>query len=661
MGRAASGLWLVSAFSSAVLLFVAQPLLAKWLLPSFGGSASTWAACMSFFQLVLLAGYAYAWQLARLPLRAAVLVHAALVAGVIVFVLSAPPLQPIVPEARAPALEIVLWLARRAGLQYLLLSSTAPLLQAWAAQLGAAVPHRLYAVSNAGSLLGLLGYPWLWEAVLALPEQHRAWSWGSALFALLSLGCAVVAGRGARAPAGGARARESPRRALFWLACSFVPSVFLLAVTTHVTIDLAATPVLWVVPLAIYLITFIAAFAGIAERARAWLLVAWVLASLGLGYTSFAEGSARLAAQLGFALSAFGLAALLCHDALVRARPAPERLSAFYLWVAAGGALGGVYVNYIAPVCFRDYYELEWATLATLAVLAWARSPGGAERRWLWLGAGLILPLMAAAMSTRANAGHVLDRRRSFLGALRVVQVDVGRMLTHGRIRHGMQLSDPARARWPTMYFGAGTAVNHVLREHARGQARQLGVLGLGVGTLAALAGPNDRLRYFELDPEVVELASLHFTFLRDTPARVQMVLGDGRLNLERDADQAFDVLVLDAFSSDSVPAHLLTREAFEIYARKLAHGGVLLANVSNRHLAVDRVVRAAARAVGLHCVLVETEADRALFVSKVRWAVMMRDAEALQRELAGLEPAAFSGSEVLWTDARASLWSILK
>jgi spermidine synthase len=234
-------------------------------------------------------------------------------------------------------------------------------------------------------------------------------------------------------------------------------------------------------------------------------------------------------------------------------------------------------------------------------------------------------------------------------------------MLTHGRIRHGMQLSDPARARWPTMYFGPGTAVAQVLSEHAAGRARHIGIVGLGVGTLAAYGGERDRLRFYELDPNVLELAQRYFTFLRDTPARSSFVLGDGRLSLARESSQRFDVLVLDAFASDAVPAHLLTREAFAIYLRQLAPDGVLLANVSNRHLAVDRVVRGAARAHGLGCAVVETPANVARFVSKVRWAILTRDAAQLARELTGLVQATPSGADVLWTDARASVWSILK
>jgi SAM-dependent methyltransferase len=282
----------------------------------------------------------------------------------------------------------------------------------------------------------------------------------------------------------------------------------------------------------------------------------------------------------------------------------------------------------------------------------------------LFLGLGVSLPLLGAAMLVRAGLdshGQILERRRSWYGALRVTQLDVGRLLTHGRIRHGMQLADPARAHWPTMYFGPGTAVAQVLSTHGLPRPRRLGVVGLGIGTLAASARAGDDLTFYELDPDVLDVAQHFFSFLRDSAARVHFVLGDGRLSLARGREQAFDVLVLDAFASDAVPAHLLTREAFAVYLRQLAPGGVLLANVSNRHLAVDRVVRAAAAAHGLACAVVQTPSDVQHFVSKVRWAVMARTEAQLAHELAGLTPAAPSGSDVLWTDARASLWSIVK
>jgi hypothetical protein len=738
----ANWLWLGTAFSSAFLLFVVQPLLAKWLLPVFGGSPGTWAACMLFFQVMLLVGYAYAHVLARLPARTALRLHAgaALLAGV--FALSARHLPEVDASALSPALRIPVLLGCLVGPSYLLVASTAPLLSHWAAQLGAALPHRLYAISNAGSLLGLLGYPLLIEAALPIARQHALWCSAVALFSLVSAGCALWTLRGLPRALLPLRAASPPslRQGAYWAACAAVPSVLLLAVTNHITVDVAPMPLLWVVPLALYLLSFIAAFSGKVSPWRGWLVPLWIVASLGLGYNAFAEGNASLVRQLGFALTGLFAACLLCHDALIRARGAPEQLTGFYLSIALGGALGGAFVSLIAPWLFRDYYELEIAALLVYALLwldqrgearalggitSWerlaladalalsaglddeaapfARAPAGEDghydragrsaaqleadggrfavakleadgglsarvalrrrRRWLSLGSGMCVPLLMAALVVRAGgwtgSGRVLERRRSFLGSLRVTQFDFGTVLTHGRIQHGMQLRDPARSAWPTMYFGPGTAVARVLREHAPGRPRVIGVVGLGVGTLAAYGRSGDTVHFYELDPNVLDIASRWFTFLRDSPARVDVELGDGRLLLARSAAR-FDVLVLDAFASDAVPVHLLTREAFALYSQHLAAGGMLLANVSNRHLAVDRVVRAAARSQGLACRVINTGVDRAHFVSKVRWAVMSRDANQLAAELTGLPSAANSVEERLWTDARASLWSIL-
>jgi SAM-dependent methyltransferase len=674
LNSARSLLWCASAFCSAFLSFVVQPLLAKWLLPSFGGSPSTWGACLVFFQVMLLGGYGYARLCSRLPGVLARGLHVLLCLVVLAFCGLARLPAPEAFGALPPALRILWLLGCSAGLPYLLTSSTAPLLSDWAAQLNAAVPHRLYAISNLGSLLALLAYPAWIEAAWPIDEQYAWFLRVACVASVLSLGCLALGARGAtRTHAAPVAAAVSWRQRALWLCCALVPSFLLVAVTNHLSVDLAPTPLLWVVPLALYLLSFIAAFAGWVARWRAPLMAAWVAASSLLGYGAFAQGSARLSLQLVAALGSLACAGLLAHDSLVRARPEPRQLTSFYVWIAVGGALGGVCVTFIAPAVFSDYYELELGCALAYALLWYAGRThergalrASAERRWLLLGAALVLPLMAAACLLRAadvgaRSVRVLERRRSFLGALKVSEDRVARMLTHGRIRHGMQLLDPALAGRPTMYFGPGTAVSQVLSQHRAGSPRRLGIVGLGVGTLAAYGKAGDALSFFELDPLVVDLARRRFDFLRATPAKVELRVGDGRLLLARLPPQGFDVLVLDAFASDAVPVHLLTAEAFSEYLRHLAPEGVLLANVSNRHLAVDRVVRAAAKMHGLACVITETEADATRYVSKVRWAVLARDPAQLARETAGQKPLRAGGSPVLWTDARASVWSIVK
>ncbi len=664
--------------ASAVLLFVLQPMAAKWILPSYGGSASTWAACMLFFQTLLLAGYAYAHHGSqRLCASRQIGLHVAVLAGLFVWLLlgRAPAATSMDGAWSAPALAIAWRLWQRVGPAYFVLACTAPLLQRWATLCLPGEPYALYLWSNVGSFAALLAYPWCIEPALPVSAQLRVWSWGVALFALALAAAGAWVQRVATrlgtlaAPV----AQRLPPLALSvrarWLAFSFVPSALLLSVTNQVTVDIAAMPLLWIVPLALYLLSFVVCFSRFGGQLHAWVLPLWLPSVLLLGWTAFAQGSAPLWAQLGAALSVLFGAALLCHGQLVAERPAPEQLTSFYLYLAWGGVLGGVFVSLLAPAIFSDYYEVELSTLGTFVLLLMAaRSPRAAwrapQRRLLQLGVGLCVPLLCASLYVRAQGatrtGSVVERRRSFLGPLRVIQFPVGRVLTHGRIRHGMQLSDPKLHMQPTMYFGPGTALARVLSAPAPA-ARRIGVVGLGVGTIAAYGRAGDSLRFYELDRNVLELAERDFSFLRESAAAISVQIGDGRLLLARQPAQRFDVLVLDAFSSDSVPVHLLTREAFALYVRHLAPDGILLANVSNRHLAVERVVRASAAAHGLVCRVVQTEADAERFVSRVRWAVMSRSAARVDALLAGMPQLTAAGDDVLWTDERASLLPILR
>ncbi|HEX7669829.1 MAG TPA: fused MFS/spermidine synthase, partial [Polyangiaceae bacterium] len=521
---------------------------------------------------------------------------------------------------------------------------------------------------------GLLAYPFLIEPFLDVHSQLARWAVAFTGFALSVVpACLAVRPKEAEAAPGRAArgAPATPRGArLFWLACAFVPSVMLLAATNHVTVDIAATPLLWVLPLALYLVSFIVAFGGFRSALRGGLLVLWVAGAIGLSMNAFAQGTATLSRQLGVTLVALFASCLLCHGELALERPPAHALTAYYLIIAAGGALGGVFVTLVAPLVFSDFYELELGTAATFVVLliasrrrhehSWSRS----SRAVLLVGCGVCLPLLVGSVVVRTEretrGGRVVERRRSFLGPLRVVDIPEGRVLTHGRIQHGLELRDPAHRSMPTMYFGPGTALERVLRHHHEGQRRSIGVVGLGIGTIAAYGERGDHLRFYELDPNVVELARRDFDFLRDTRAHIEVVVGDGRLALARELPHAFDVLVLDAFSSDAVPVHLLTQEAFAIYAGHLAPDGILLVNVSNRHLAVDRVVESSARAQGLTCLFVETPSNPALHVSHVEWGIAARD-PAFAALLGGLPIITPSRPEVLFTDTRASVLAIVR
>jgi hypothetical protein len=671
VSSAGSLLLALPVFGSACLLFAIEPMLAKLLLPTLGGAPATWAACMVAFQLLLVGGYAYVHLGARyLDVRRQAAVHIGLMVAAAVFLfqsrLGAAPELGSGPWALA-----VPWLiVRRIGLPYLALASTAPLLARLAPSLGR--PNRaLYAVSNAGALLGLLAYPFVLERFVALPVQLALWAAGFLLFGLSVLPACVAASRAAPSSRPGARRVERWQSQLHWLLGAFVPSALLLAVTNYITVDVAATPLLWVVPLALYLLSFILAFSPLNVALRGPSLAMWVIGSLWLSRNAFAQAAVPLVGQVMPALLALLGAALLCHGELARSRPDDAEPTRYFLILASGGVLGGAFVSLLAPLVFSDFYELEVAEVAMFLLLLGAvRRRGAAEysrqsRLLAYLGCGVCLPLIAGETWVRHAAsgpgGRVVERRRGFLGPLRVVDVAQGRVLTHGRIQHGMQLHAPAQRRSATMYFGAGTGVQRVLDGVRLERPRRLGVIGLGVGTLASYGRRGDSLRFYELDPNVIELARRDFTFLADSAATITIVPGDGRLALGREASDSFDVLVLDAFSSDAVPIHLLTRQAFELYAQRLAPDGLLLANVSNRHLAVDRVVRASARAAGLSCVVVETSANALGHVVHVVWAVMARDESQVTRLLGDLRPLPDNEPEIAWTDSRASVLSALR
>jgi hypothetical protein len=668
--RAGSLLLALPVFASAWLLFAIEPMLAKLLLPTLGGSPATWAACLVAFQLLLLGGYAYAHLGARwLDSRGQAAVHALLLLLSVAFLLEAH--LGAAPELGSLplALAVPWFVLRRVGVPYLVLSSTAPLLARWARSLGRS-GHALYSVSNAGALLGLLAYPLLLERFIALPVQFSLWAAGFVLFALSLLPVCVVVARRALGTRPEPAAGAPWRRKLHWLACAFVPSALLLAVTNYISVDVAATPLLWVVALALYLVSFIVAFSALNLRARGVALVMWVVGSAWLSLNAFAPGAVSLASQVTPALLALLGASLLCHGEVSRGRPGDQEPTGYFMIVASGGVLGGAFVSLLAPLIFSDFYELEVASIAAFLLLLGPLRRRGDDafsrpsRLLVYLGWGLCLPLIGAETLLRHGsggaAGKVVERRRSFLGPLQVVDLPQGRVLTHGRIQHGMQLFGAER-HVATLYFGAGTGVQRVLDGLRLERPRRLGVVGLGVGTLASYGRHGDSLRFYELDPNVIELGRRDFTFLRDSAAQITLVAGDGRLLLAREAPQAFDVLVLDAFSSDAVPVHLLTRQAFEIYVRQLAADGVLLANVSNRHLAVERVVRSSALGAGLSCEVVETQTNTPGHVVHVAWAVMAKDPALVARLLGDLPRKPARDPDVLWSDSRASVLSILR
>ncbi len=632
----------ISVFLSAVLLFDVQFILGKHVLPWFGGAAAVWTTCMVFFQALLLAGYLYAHLLGRLTPERQRNAHVLLLGLAVVFlgVRAAAWPSPLTPgEAwkpvpdTSPVVQILALLSAAVGLPYLALAATGPLLQSWYARafLGRS-PYRLYALSNLGSLLGLLGYPLVAEPLLSVSAQARLWTVGFVVFVLVTGACAVSFARSSGDPIPNAPQEDAARvpgsLVLLWCGLAAIPSVMFLAVTSQLCQELAVVPLLWMLPLALYLLSFVLCF----EYGRFYhreTLLGFLVVAAGAGtlalYQGTTLGAAGQVAVFSFVLLVYGLA---CHGELARLKPPPERLTTFYLVVAAGGAAGGVFTGVVAPLLFSSFFELHFALWAgpVVLLLAVARDAGS----WLHRGPRPLVWAQRVAVAAWvialgvALSVHVEDTYRgaerivrNFYGVLRIIRQDAGTdlealQLKHGRIIHGLQYVSSWWRREPTTYYGPRTGIGLALERHPRrraGQPLRVGGVGLGVGTIAAYSRPGDVFVFYEINPEVIAFsagADPTFTYLRDSLASVQVVPGDARLALEREPPRDFDVLAVDAFSSDAIPVHLLTREALLLYLRHLSTPeGVLALHVSNRFLDLKPVVRGLAGSLGLRASLV--------------------------------------------------------
>lgn len=689
---------LVYAFAialSAFLLFLVQPIIARQILPWFGGSAAVWTTCMMFFQLALLAGYAYSDQaVRRLPAQAQRRLHAALL---LVSLASLPILagdawRPADPSQ--PILRIIALLAVTVGLPYFMLSTTGPLLQAWFAQrFPQARVYRLYALSNAASMAALLAYPTLIEPVSSVPLQATAWSAGYGLFVLVALVLlwlrrsshhAVEGDRGGDAGTPSSSAPPEPvmppsglGEQLRWFGLSALASVLLLAVTAHLTQNVASVPFLWLLPLSLYLLTFILSFDGqgwyrpvltpFAAGLACLLMAGGLIASIGPG-GRIVYGSMPL--QQGLIVYGGGLFVLcmFLHGQLALRRPAAVQLTRFYLMVALGGAAGGVFVGVVASLIFDDYHELPLALVAAaITLLAVARTERGRLLAFLGLLPVLVLCGLLGWFGSRAS----IETTRDFYGVLKVREVDAGtpgarRLLVHGNTVHGGELLDPARRREPIAYYGPGSGVTRVLRwfqQHDGDRAEHVGVVGLGAGVLAGFRRPGDRYRFYEIDPAVAEIAGRSFDWLRSGSGGMQVILGDGRLRLESEAPNHFRLLVLDAFSSDSVPMHLLTAEAVRVYRRHVEGDGAIVFNVSNRYLDLGPVIRHLADAIGWQAIRWSDQpGPDAPWLHPSEFIVVTANAGLIRSLLdEGAQRVAPAQGVAPWTDAFGNLLGVLK
>ncbi|MDO8295975.1 MAG: fused MFS/spermidine synthase [Caulobacter sp.] len=680
-GTTTPPLFVVSVFTSAALVFMVQPMVAKLVLPLLGGSPAVWNTSMAFFQIALLVGYGYAHVLQKIQhVRRQITVHIAalVIAGLTLFPLSISTLAG-EPSSNHPALWLLAVLTLSIGLPFAILSATAPLVQAWHARVfrgeGAGEPYSLYAASNLGSLLALLAYPVVMEPLQTLQAQRWTWSGGYWAFVLILAALAMLVWKRAEIPAGQAavapvKATPAPtwRERAIWVALAAIPSSLMLGVTAHLATDVASAPFLWVAPLALYLVTFIIAFQTKPAIPR-WATLTFQAAAVAACAATLQFGSNGIELQIFVHLACFFLTALVCHQALVARRPDPEHLTEFYLCMSLGGVVGGSFNAFVAPVIFRSV--LEYPLMLALSVLArpWGRGRLTTVQMFL-VAIGLLSALMAAVavdqvgptlsvklalaattvtvflMRDRAllmfalmvtllfSASAVGDRvdvirtDRSFFGVLRQSRLTVPRtwptpppemanfsggevrLLAHGTTLHGAQAVDPRYHCRPLVYYAPETPIGQVFTaRQAVSPALRIGAVGLGTGSVAGYVRPGDHLTFFEIDPLVIRISHDSGQFDYTTKCArgpVDFVLGDARLTLEKQPKDAFDILLIDAFSSDAVPAHLLTVEAVRGYLTHIKPDGVLILHLSNRNLELTAPAMAVARAAGGHALLQE-------------------------------------------------------
>jgi SAM-dependent methyltransferase len=695
-GRAARGLFVATISTGSFLLFLVQPMVARMALPRLGGAPNVWNSAMLVYQALLLAGYAYAHKLGRLSLRRQTIVHLALLllAG---STLPVGLFDLVQPKGLPEALWVPVLLGLSVGPVFFAVSAQAPLMQRWfAADPGAGQPWALYAASNLGSFAGLLAYPLLAEPLLTLRSQSIAWSCGFALLISLVILCAASRRHALPPPPPsqkqlwGQGVRIPGRTMALWLALAAIPSGLMLSTTTHLTTDIFAMPLLWVIPLGLYLLSFVVAFADNRAPAAAIAFVTPVVVLFAGSYAMLSNGSGTLWIAGGACLMLFCIATTL-HKRLYDLRPAPAQLTRFYLVMSAGGALGGLFTALVAPLVFDWAWEhpllvmaaavlipldpiLRWrsgegiepgmARVALLLLLAFAAFLGWQlDQRALRPDEGLaavlltvfltgtgimvmawrtaFVTVLALAMvaqggiwTIRATLGG--ERTRSYFGIYTVRDTADGalRTLAHGTTLHGEQSLDPGRSREALTYYGPTSGVALALNAvpHLEGAAARIGVVGLGTGSLACRAVPGQRWTFFEIDPVILQFStSERFTFLRDCTPGARVILGDARLKLTDMPAGVFDVLVIDAFSSDAIPVHLLTKEALQVYARALTPRGLLLLHISNRYLDLAPVVGTNAAASGMTALSrLDRPVDTALYTPS-RWIALSRDGSVVK------------------------------
>lgn len=682
-GRAEQLPFALATLLGAFLVFQVQPIISKCVLPWFGGTPAVWTTCMLFFQLLLFAGYVYAHVL-RTYLR---LGHQAIVhISLLLLALGTLPIEPSLdwrPHGDAsPTLHLLWLLTAHVGLPYFVLSSTGPLMQAWlSTQIKDDRVYRLYALSNVGSLVALLSYPFLVEPWLSVTTQSSSWSWMFAGFVLVQSIVVVRLIIHTPAPSSAPSpvavdAAHSPvvplQRKLAWVSLGAIASTLLLTTTNHVCQDVAVIPFLWILPLSLYLISFIICFDS-PKLYHPKMYAALSLAMLILMQGSvWLPVSVHLVTDAGASILYLFFICILCHGEVARLKPAVSYLTQYYAMLSAGGAAGGLIVAVLCPLVLNDYSEQSVVNTlaASLAMVLFIAAPNWLGQAYDWNAirylrlAALILPLVSVGAAVGHSMPGVLESERNFFGVLRVEDSHGDRCLVHGTTIHGVQRAAPQQSE-PTTYYGRESGIGKALAVQGEAGALEVCGIGLGCGVLATYGRRGDRYDFIEINPAVVRVAGQYFSFLKDSAASIHNHLGDGRLVLDQMHGRRFDIVVLDAFSSDSIPAHLLTREAMTLYKMRLAKAGVIAVHVSNKHLDLAPLVHRLAHDAGLRSTLIVSGGDVRNRTLPALWVVLAENGNAIWqhdqfKDEARPETATLLGAP-LWTDQRHNLLSVFR
>lgn len=725
--RALVGTFTVTIFLSAFLMFLVEPMIARMVLPQLGGAAAVWNTCLVFFQAVLLCGYAYAHGATTLLGARR---HAVLHAGVMLVPLLCLPIAVSAgapPATQNPAGWLLLTLLLSIGLPFFALSTSAAVLQKWFSttkEKGATDPYFLYAASNLGSFAALAAYPLVFERTLRLQQQARLWTAGYLILVALTLVCAMAVWRRGQAQPSVLAASDTESaemiswsRRMRWTVLAFVPSSLLLAVTSYMSTDVASVPLLWMVPLGVYLATFVVAFSASGAAMRAGAARFMPLATIALTLVLVAEMNQPSWVVIPLHLLVFAVIALACHGEIVRDRPSPSRLTEFYFWISLGGMLGGLFNALLAPILFSGIVEYPLVLVVACLVrrtatgaprgtwrgdLAWTAAIGGAaaasvlinghfgsSSRFLILGAAVpalaafsqqarpvrfaacVTALLLSGLLVQSPFGQAIHAERTFFGVYRV-RVDDRlhyRFMFHGPTLHGMQSTEPAKRGESLSYFHKTGPIGQVFAGVPIASATsQVGVVGLGVGSLASYAGPAQHWTFFEIDPAVERIARdpAFFTYLQDCDSRCTVTIGDARVSLARRQQGPFGLIILDAFSSDAIPMHLLTREALSLYLARLAPGGAIALHISNLHLSLSSVLGRLADSEGLVALWQREPATAGSFSEgkfPSEWMVLARDRSDLGTLTTDprWKAPVVAPSTPLWTDDFSNILSVIR